>query len=210
MIDVHAGPHAADRDAQRDVALVRGEAARAEARAHVDRGAAPAAISVLRDAIARIEATDAFVPTDGSPLAELREQLIDEIANYSRRASDAEASHQRKGARSYKAQVQSTRNFAKAPVAARLVGVSDLVRGAEFEMLCDMTVGRSTDNQVVIPHASLSRRHTRIVYADGSFVVHDMGSTNGTKLNGKHVGSCVLADKDEIAIGDIVLRFEIL
>nr|HEX4313929.1 VWA domain-containing protein [Kofleriaceae bacterium] len=210
VIDVHAGPHAADRDAQRDIALVRAEAARGEARAHADRGAAPAAVAVLRAAIAWIEATDGFAAGDGSPLAELREQLVDEIANYERRASSAEASHQRKGSRSYKAQVAQHQNLAKPPIAARLVGVSDGVRGAAFELYADMTIGRTSDNAVILPHSSLSRRHTRFVFVNGSYVVQDLGSTNGTKLNGKPVQSCVLADKDEVAIGDVVLRFEIL
>jgi Ca-activated chloride channel family protein len=210
VIDVHAGPHAVDRDGQRDVALVLAEAARGDARAHIDRGAAPAAISVLREAQARIEACEGFVAGDGTPLAELREQLIDEIANYERRATAAERSHQAKGSRHYKSQVVSQRSRTPAPVRAQLVGVSDNVRGSIFELFDDTSVGRTNDNEIVVPHSSLSRRHTRFVFVDGAYMVQDMGSTNGTKLNGKLVDSCALADRDEIAIGDIIVRFEIL
>jgi Ca-activated chloride channel family protein len=207
-IDVHAGPHAVDRDAQRDVALIRGEAARADARAHADRRALPAAVAVLREAKAWIEATDGFVANDGTPLAELREQLVDEIANYERRASDAERSHQGKGGRAYKVmQVRSPQRVI-APVKARLIGVSTPVQGVVFELYADSIVGRSTDSDFRVDHDSLSRRHARFVYVDGAYMVQDFGSTNGTKLNGTHVDSCALADKDEVTIGALVFRFE--
>ena len=97
-VDVHAGPHAIDRDAQRDVMLVRADASRAEARAHADRGALSTAVALLRDMIRAIEATEGFVRNDGSPLAELREQLVDEVANYEASYSDDERAHHRKGA----------------------------------------------------------------------------------------------------------------
>ena len=55
---------------------------------------------------------------------------------------------------------------------------------------------------------SASRRHAFIVYRDGEYVLKDMGSTNGTVLNGDVVGDSVLADGDRIQIGTAVLRFE--
>jgi pSer/pThr/pTyr-binding forkhead associated (FHA) protein len=39
--------------------------------------------------------------------------------------------------------------------------------------------------------------------------VQDFGSTNGTRVNGHHVESCALADRDEVAIGNVLVRFEL-
>ncbi len=164
-----------------------------------------------RPALARIDTCEGFVAGDGSPLAELREQLVDEIANYQRRAIGRRALlPQHKGSRFYKPQITTQRARVAAPIKARLVGVSDNVRGSVFELFADSSIGRSTDNEIVVPHPSLSRRHTRFVYVEGAYMVQDLGSTNGTLLNGKHVDSCALADRDEVKIGDIVVRFEIL
>jgi pSer/pThr/pTyr-binding forkhead associated (FHA) protein len=54
---------------------------------------------------------------------------------------------------------------------------------------------------------SASRRHACITYRDGNFVLSDMGSTNGTVLNGETVGEAPLADGDQIQIGTAVIRF---
>jgi hypothetical protein len=55
---------------------------------------------------------------------------------------------------------------------------------------------------------SASRRHACIEYKGGGFWLSDMGSTNGTILNGQLVGKARLADGDEIQIGTVVMRFE--
>jgi hypothetical protein len=55
---------------------------------------------------------------------------------------------------------------------------------------------------------SASRRHACIEYKDGGFFLVDMGSTNGTILNGELISTSRLADGDEIQIGTAVLRFE--
>ena len=52
---------------------------------------------------ALIEASDGFVRDDGTPLAEMREQLEDETANYERQASNAEKAHMRKSTYAYSA-----------------------------------------------------------------------------------------------------------
>jgi hypothetical protein len=56
--------------------------------------------------------------------------------------------------------------------------------------------------------ASASRRHACIEYTGGAFWLTDMGSTNGTILNGKLVSKARLTEGDEIQIGTAVLRFE--
>jgi hypothetical protein len=84
------------------VVRVLADAARALARAQADRGALPDAVAILRRARDRIDATDGYVRDDGSLLAELPEQLEDEIANFERKSSDVERMHQRKGSQAYR------------------------------------------------------------------------------------------------------------
>jgi Ca-activated chloride channel family protein len=205
VVDVHAGPHAIHRDAQRDILLVRGDAARASARAHADRGALPAAASLLRDMIAQIEASEGFARDDGSLLAELREQLVDEVANYEREGSDAERVHQRKAAMAF--------SPAQTPLAQpRLVAApGQLVRpdGAAYPLYTFTVIGRARFNEIAISDPSLSRKHAAILYVDHKFLLQDLGSTNGCGVNGRPVAHAKheLADGDLVRIGHVELRF---
>lgn len=210
VVDVHAGPHAVDREALHAVLIVRGDAARVEARAHADRGAAPAAVSLLREMIREIEAADGFVRDDGSQLAEMREQLEDEALNYDRKASDAERAHQRKGAMQYTATAARTMaRPAQAPAPGALVGLGHGAQNRRFPLFTDTSIGRSSDNEIPLHDPSLSRRHARILYVDGVFVLADMGSTNGCAVNGHQVsGKAELHDGDIVKLGFVEFRFE--
>lgn len=55
-----------------------------------------------------------------------------------------------------------------------------------------------------------SRRHARILYVDSSFVLTDMGSTNGCEVNGRAVfaGKAVLKHGDIVKLGFVEFRFE--
>lgn len=201
VVDVHGGPHTVDRAAQQTILMVRADAARAEARAHADRGAAPAAASLLRDMIKQIEAADGFVRNDGSPLAEMREQLDDEVVNYESKASDAERMHQRKGAMQYTPTAVGTVGRPRPALAPGfLVGLSHGAQNQRFQLYVDTSVGRSHDNEIPLHDGSLSRRHARILFVGGRFVLTDLGSTNGCEVNGR----AVLAQKAELQHGDIV------
>jgi Ca-activated chloride channel family protein len=209
-VDVHAGPHAIDPAAQRDILLVRADVARADARAHADRKALQAAAAVLRTMIAEIDASHGFVRNDGSELAECREQLEDEAANYERRGSDTELGHQLKAAMVFTAGTATGRSKRKGhalPAPGQLIGLSDDQR---YQLFHDTSCGRSHDNEIMIHHASLSRRHARIVYHDGEFVLADMGSTNGCQVNGQRVlgKSRALAHGDIVQLGYVEFRFE--
>jgi uncharacterized protein YegL len=202
VADVHAGPHAIDRDAQRAILLARAEATRSEARAHADRGALPAAASLLRELIRVIEASEGFVRDDGTPLAEMREQLEDEAANYERRGSDAER------AMGYSPTIGTVRATARAPGA--LVGLSHEVQNQRFDLFTETRIGRTQSSDLAFQHASLSRAHARIVYVDGDFVLQDLGSTNGCEVNGLAVAleSKKLVHGDIVKLGFVEFRFE--
>lgn len=56
---------------------------------------------------------------------------------------------------------------------------------------------------------SASRRHASIVYRKGTFTLNDMGSTNGTFINGELVGQATLRDGAQFQIGTAIMRFEL-
>ncbi|WP_405466074.1 FHA domain-containing protein [Streptomyces griseoaurantiacus] len=68
--------------------------------------------------------------------------------------------------------------------------------------------GRKSDNDVVIVSTKASRLHAEIVVEDGSYVLHDRDSRNGTHVNEQRVTRHVLASGDVIRIGDETFRFE--
>jgi Ca-activated chloride channel family protein len=211
-VDVRAGARVVDRDAQRDIVLVQANAARTQARAQADRGALPAAAEILRQIAARIDALDGFVRNDGSLLAELREQLEDEIANYVRKSTAQERAHQRRGATSYKVESpgyeQGSRERPALPAA--LIGVAGPVAGQHFELFADTSIGRSTSTDIYVSSEQLSRRNTRLVCLGDRWMLQDLGSTNGTRVNGARVESCQLADGDRIQIGNAEFLFKLL
>jgi uncharacterized protein YegL len=211
-VDIRAGARLVDRDAQRDVALVLAEAARGLARAEADRRSPSSAAAILRGAAARIDATEGFVRNDGSLLAELREQIEDEIANFERKSTAQERTHQRKGSQSYKAATPGYTQMARERPAlpAQLVGLAGPVAGRRFQLTTHDVIGRSSCNDIVVNSSMLSRRHTRIVFLGDQWMLQDMGTTNGTHVNGARVESCRLDDGDVIKIGDAELRFTLL
>jgi pSer/pThr/pTyr-binding forkhead associated (FHA) protein len=63
-------------------------------------------------------------------------------------------------------------------------------------------VGRAKDVDFQVDDANVSRRHAAIYWADGSLMVTDLDSTNGTMVNGYPVTNSVLRPHDVVTIGD--------
>ena len=82
---------------------------------------------------------------------------------------------------------------------------------AEYALLKDeISLGRGEDNDVVIPHASISRAHARLMRRNGTYELMDLNSTNGSYVNEQPVhGSTIVASGSEVRLGDIkfILRF---
>lgn len=83
--------------------------------------------------------------------------------------------------------------------------------GRRIEVAIDkprITVGRQPGNDVVIPFRSVSRQHCEfLVEADGVHV-QDIGSSNGSTVNGQPLeGNRLLQDKDQLQIGEFRIRF---
>ncbi|HEX9547936.1 MAG TPA: FHA domain-containing protein, partial [Acidimicrobiales bacterium] len=72
-----------------------------------------------------------------------------------------------------------------------------------------VTVGRAPDNDVVVGDPATSGRHGRIEVRAGSFWISDLGSTNGTLINGEPVIEKQLSDGDLITIGQNTIRFSL-
>ncbi|MFN8385084.1 MAG: FHA domain-containing protein [Anaerolineales bacterium] len=83
--------------------------------------------------------------------------------------------------------------------------------GAAYALEGDqLTIGRDSTNEIAINDAEVSRRHARLTFQGGKFVLEDLGSTNGTFVNGQRLaGPRVLKAGEVVSFGEqIVLVFE--
>jgi hypothetical protein len=71
-----------------------------------------------------------------------------------------------------------------------------------------VTIGRAADCEVRLTDTSVSRRHAEVRGSGDGWTVTDLGSTNGTKVNGSVVTEKRLKDGDTITAGDSDIRFE--
>lgn len=65
----------------------------------------------------------------------------------------------------------------------------------------EVQVGRTLNNEFVVEHPSVSKRHARITAEANEFSVHDLNSINGTFINGRRVRSATLEDGCEVRFG---------
>ncbi len=72
-----------------------------------------------------------------------------------------------------------------------------------------LTIGRATDNDIVLRDERVSRHHGRVTARRGTLVYIDLGSTNGTDVNGARVTEVVLGAGDVIRVGGCVLEVEV-
>jgi len=80
--------------------------------------------------------------------------------------------------------------------------------------VCDLhlerpaVLGRSMDCAIVLNDEHVSRRHAEVGLEDGHWLIRDLGTPNGTRVNSHRIqGPTVLEDGQEVAIGGVVLRF---
>jgi pSer/pThr/pTyr-binding forkhead associated (FHA) protein len=71
-----------------------------------------------------------------------------------------------------------------------------------------LTLGRSRDCDIAIDDPSVSRRHAEVHREADGFALVDLGSTNGTKVNGQKIDRSSLQNGDRITLGQTELRFE--
>lgn len=84
---------------------------------------------------------------------------------------------------------------------------AQLLMQCSFSGKPQLTVGRSTDNDIPLDGLQISNHHARLVQQDGSVVIEDVGSTNGVYLNGERItGRRTIQKTDVIQIGPFVLQ----
>ena len=69
------------------------------------------------------------------------------------------------------------------------------------------TIGRHPDSTVFLDDVTVSRRHAQVSRADGRFVLSDVGSLNGTYVNGERVDVHDLSEGDQLQVGKYRLVF---
>lgn len=85
------------------------------------------------------------------------------------------------------------------------------LRGQEFPLVGGMgTVGRGPECAVQIDQTSVSRNHARVEEAGGRFMVRDLGSRNGIKINGLELPEAELRSGDVLTVGEVELRFDLV
>lgn len=83
---------------------------------------------------------------------------------------------------------------------ARLIPVDG---GPALDLVKDLTlVGRNEDCDLFIDHKSVSKQHCVLVKTEGLVLVRDLGSTNGTRVNGQRVRRAALLPNDNLAIAN--------
>lgn len=88
----------------------------------------------------------------------------------------------------------------KGPVPEILLSLSDKLLGTFSLAKGELTIGRNPGNDILIENAGVSRRHAVIRWSGDRTTIEDMGSANGTFVNGKKVTTHELRDRDEVVI----------
>jgi hypothetical protein len=82
--------------------------------------------------------------------------------------------------------------------------------GTQFPVAGVMVLGRDSDSAIVLGDASVSGAHAQLERTAGGWRLTDLGSTNGTLVNGRDVGARGVALKggEQVTVGSVVLRFQ--
>lgn len=89
-----------------------------------------------------------------------------------------------------------------------LVVISGIAAGSEFVVdRPRTTIGRGPSVDLAFADAEMSQQHAALEFADGGFRVCDLGSTNGTYVNGALVRVCEVKNADRIQLGRFLFQF---
>src|SRR5215813_13743718 len=71
----------------------------------------------------------------------------------------------------------------------------------------ELIIGREPTNPVCVPEQAVSRQHARISFMAGRWLLTDLGSRNGTMVDGQFIAEIELVHGHEIRIGDAIFKF---
>jgi len=86
--------------------------------------------------------------------------------------------------------------------------ISGKYQGGEFPLTPgkEVLIGRSSDLELVLLEEMVSRKHARLLHGESGLVITDLGSTNGTFVNGEKVTETVLKEGDRFLIGTSIFK----
>jgi hypothetical protein len=97
----------------------------------------------------------------------------------------------------------------RSPSAGRLIFLEGPRKGEAVVLAKpQLSIGALADNDIVVPSAAVSRYHAQLQCRGRYVEIKDVGSSNGTFVNGTNVRSCPLEPGDTVRIGDIDLVYE--
>lgn len=88
-----------------------------------------------------------------------------------------------------------------------LIAMKGAPRGARYPIGGELVIGRDPLSDLVISDEYASSRHAKVFSEGGRFFVVDLGSTNGTFLNGRKMQRSALSAGDRIKIGESVFQY---
>ncbi len=104
----------------------------------------------------------------------------------------------------------SPTSSARAPVFSVVIHEKGGAERRETFETSELTVGRVQGNELMLPKGNVSKRHARLLYRDGRFILTDLNSTNGTYVNRRRITQAtIVREGDRIYVGDFVLRIEL-
>lgn len=169
------------------------------------------------------EYTVRLSPEDFSAFADFTDKLVDELKTFLDKRRKAK-NYAVMGEISILLKEEPNLSLGRAEVEARLVtpdrmenpeakaSVSLIIEDEEAEtfFLGDKraTIGRIDSNDIAVPDPGISRHHADIRLEDGRYIITDLGSTNGTFVNGKRIAEARLKNGDKIGVGKVKLIFK--
>lgn len=91
---------------------------------------------------------------------------------------------------------------------AMLVSLIGPSKGARYLLEPEVTqIGRATTNEIFLDDVTVSRKHAQVLKREKHYFLQDLGSLNGTYLNGELVSEKPLNDGDELQIGKYRMHF---
>ena len=156
-------------------------------------------------------------PRDHAGFADINEALMLELSETAREYARAEG-YNFMGAVAVEMAIDNAQKPGRFTIVSRMretgggLGAGSLVLSSGERITLGQTVitiGRLPDQTIPVPDANVSRRHAEIRPAGSSYVLVDLGSTNGSKVNGARIqNEHVLRDGDIVSVGITHLRFE--